>query len=158
MISEIRRKLVHKLISLADAMRMLREESGDDLTEIRKRWLDYELNGYPEFNGLIEQAPFDVPEYRRVAAQFFARTASGIWADVSDTKIAEVAGFCPVPIAIVEDIVANPLNETIDIQLGELLENTPVAMKVHRSQLVKVDEFVRNLLVNLLDELSTAGH
>jgi hypothetical protein len=153
-LGEIRRRLVHKVISLADAMRMLKEEGGQALTDIRQRWLDYELNGYPEFNGLIEKAPFDVPEYRRVAAQFFARTPSGIWADVSDTKIAEVAGFCPVPIAIVEDVVANPLNETVDIQLGELLENTPVAMRVHRAQLVKIDESVRNLLINLLDELT----
>jgi hypothetical protein len=150
----IRRRLVHKLISLADAMRMMREEGGEELTEIRQRWLDHELNGYPEFNGLLNAAPFDLPEYRRVAAQYFAQTPSGIWADVSDTKIAEIAGFCPVPIRLIEDIVGNPLNEHVDIQLGELLEGTPVAMRVHRAQLVKIDESVRNLLVNLLDELA----
>lgn len=138
-------------------MRMMREEDGGALTEIRKRWLDYELNGYPEYNGLIEQAPFDVPEYRRVAATYFARTASGVWADVSDTRIADIAGFCPVAIGIIEDLVSNPLNETVDIQLGELIQDTPVAMRVHRTQLVKIDESVRNLLINLLDELSAAN-
>lgn len=135
-------------------MRMLREEAQGELTDIRSRWLDHELSGYPEHSGLIEKAPFDVPEYRLVSAQYFARTASGVWADVSDTKIAEVAGFCPVPIGVIEDVVANPLNETVDIQLGNLLQNTPVAMRVHRSQLVKIDESVRNLLVKLLDELA----
>lgn len=153
-LTEIRRRLVHKLISLADAMRMLREEARDQLTDIRLRWLDYELNGYPFYGGLISRQPFDVPEYRRINGQYFAKTASGIWADVSDTKIAEVAGFLPVPIRVIEDIVANPLNETVEVQLGEVLENTPVAVRLHRSQLVTIDESVRNTLISLLDELT----
>jgi hypothetical protein len=151
---EIRRRLVHKTISLADAMRMMREEAREKLTDIRLRWLDYELNGYPMIGGLITAQPFDVPEYRRVNGQYFARTPSGLWADVSDTKIAEIAGFVPVPIAVIEDIAANPLNEAVDIQLGELLENTPVAIRLHRSQLVTIDESVRNTLISLLDELT----
>ena len=113
------------------------------------------MNGYPLIGGLITLQPFDVPEYRRITGQYFARTQSGIWADVTDTKIAEVAGFLPVPIGVIEDIVANPLNEMVDVQLGELLENTPVAVRLHRSQLVTVDESVRNTLVSLLDELTT---
>lgn len=153
-LSDIKRRLVHKNISLADAMRMLKAEGRDSLTDIRMRWIDYELTGYPLSGGLISAQPFDVPEYRRIAGTYFARTQSGIWVDVSDTKIAEVAGFLPVPIGIIEDIVANPLNEMVDVQLGELLENTPVAIRLHRSQLVTVDESVRNLLLSLLDELT----
>lgn len=153
-LSLIRKRLVHKDISLADAIRMFREEARQDLTDIRLRWLDYELNGYPMVSGLINEAPFDVPEYRRVAGQYFARTASGVWADVSDTKIEEIAGFLPVPIGVIEDIVANPLNEMVDVQLGELIANTPVAVRLHRTQLVKVDESVRNTLINLMDELA----
>lgn len=154
MLSAIRRRLVHKNISLADAMRMLKEEGRELLTEIRLRWVDHELNGYPLHGGLISNQPFDVPEYRRVNGQYFARTASGLWADVTDTKIAEVAGFLPVPIGIIEDLVANPLNELVEVQLGELLENTPVLVRLHRSQLVTIDEAVRNLLISLLDELT----
>lgn len=154
MLSEIRRRLVHKNISLADAMRMIKEEARDRLTDIRRHWLDYELNGYPMIKGLITAQPFDVPEYRRVNATYFARTPSGLWADVSDTKISEIASFIPVPIGVIEDLVANPLNELIDVQLGELLENTPIAIRLHRSQLVNIDESVRNTLVTLLDELS----
>jgi hypothetical protein len=153
-LSEIRRRLVHKKVSLADAMRMMKEEGRDSLTEIRLRWLDYELNGFPMVPGLITAQPFDVPEYRRVNGTYFARTQSGIWADVSDTKIADIASFVPVPIGVIEDLVANPLNELVDIQLGELLENTPVAIRLHRSQLVNIDESVRNTLVSLLDELT----
>lgn len=153
-LSFIRKRLVHKDISLADAIRMFREEAREELTDIRLRWLDYELNGYPMVSGLIKEAPFDVPEYRRVAGQYFARTASGVWADVSDTKIEEIAGFLPVPIGVIEDIVANPLNAMVDVQLGELIANTPVAVRLHRTQLVKVDESVRNTLINLMDELA----
>jgi hypothetical protein len=90
-----------------------------------------------------------------VSGLFFARTQSGVWADVSDTKIGEVASFLPVPIGVIEDIVANPLNEAVDVQLGEILPNTPVAMRLHRSQLVTIDESVRNTLVSLLDELTS---
>src|SRR5579883_587762 len=122
-LANIRKLLVHKAISLADALRMMREDARPKLSDIRLRWIDYELNGYPMPGGLVESFPFDLPEYRMVAAQYFARTASGIWADVSDTKISEVAGFCPVPIREIEDVVANPLNEMVEIQLGELLEN-----------------------------------
>lgn len=154
MLSEIRRRLVHKKISLADTMRLLKEEGREKLTDIRLRWLDYELNGYPMVPGLITSQPFDVPEYRRVNGTYFARTPSGLWADVSDTKIAEIASFVPVPIGVIEDLAANPLNELIDIQLGELLENTPIAVRLHRSQLVSIDESVRNMLVSLLDELA----
>jgi hypothetical protein len=155
-LADIRRRLVHKNISLADTMRMLREEGRGMLTEIRLRWLDYELNGYPLAAGGLLKSNFDVPEYRRVSGLFFARTQSGVWADVSDTKIGEVASFLPVPIGVIEDIVANPLNEAVDVQLGEILPNTPVAMRLHRSQLVTIDESVRNTLVSLLDELATA--
>lgn len=154
MLSAIRRRLVHKNISLADAMRMLKEEGRHEVTDIRRRWLELELNGYPLSGGLIDQQPFDVPEYRRVNGTYFAKIPSGLWVDVSDTKIAEVAGFLPVPIGIIEDLVANPLNELVDVQLGELLENTPVAIRLHRSQLVTIDEAVRNLLISLLDELT----
>jgi hypothetical protein len=153
-LSEIRRRLVHKKISLADAMRMMKEEGRERLTDIRLRWLDYELNGFPMVPGLIDAQPFDVPEYRRVNGTYFARTPSGVWADVSDTKIADIASFVPVPIGVIEDLVANPLNELVDIQLGELLENMPVAIRLHRSQLVSIDESVRNTLISLLDELT----
>lgn len=135
-------------------MRMLREEAGDHLTEYRLKWLDHELNGYEMVPGLISDQPFDVPEYRRVNGTYFAQTKSGLWADVSDTKISEIASFVPVPIAVIEDIVNNPLNELVDIQLGELLENTPIVIQLHRSQLLTIDEAVRNTLINLLDELT----
>jgi hypothetical protein len=153
-LSEIRRRLVHRKISLADAMRMIKEEGRERLTDIRLRWLEYELTGFPMVPGLIEAQPFDVPEYRRVNGTYFARTPSGVWADVSDTKNAHIASFLPVPIGIIEDLVANPLNEEVDIQLGELIPNTPVAIRLHRSQLVNIDESVRNTLVSLLDEVT----
>jgi hypothetical protein len=133
-------------------MRLTREAAKDVLTDIRMRWLDHELNGYPQA-GLLSKTSWDLPEYRKIIGQYFARTPSGLWADVSDTQIAEVAGFCAVPIGIIEDLVANPQNELVELQLGELLPETPVAVRLHRSQLVQIDETARNRLIDLLGEL-----
>jgi hypothetical protein len=155
MLNDIKRQLLHKEISLADAMRLAREEGKDVLTDIRKRWLDYELTGYPLVSGLISQAPFDVPEYRKVSGQYFARTPSGLWADVTDTQISEVAGFCAVPIGVIEDVTANPQNELVELSLGNILPETPVTMRIHRRQLDQIDESVRNRFIDLLSELET---
>lgn len=155
MLDDIKRRLLNREITLAEAIERVRTEAVNQLTDIRLRWLESELNGYPARKKVLEESSLHEPEYRKLQGRYLAQLSTGEWVDVSDTNLGDYPGFLGVGIATIEDVVRSKGNQEIDLPLGEIIPGTPFRLRIHRDQLSNIDESVRSRLIDLIDEIQS---
>lgn len=153
MLEDIKSRLQQRKMTLTEAIERIRFDAASELTDIRLRWLDNELKGYPPRRQKLAESSLHEPEYRKLRGTYFAQLSTGEWVDVSDTNLGDYPGFLSVSIAVIEDVLRNRKEQEIDLPLGEIIEGTQFRLRINRDQLAQIDESLRNRLVDLIDEI-----
>lgn len=151
MLEDVRESLLDRSMPLKRAIERIRDEAGGNLTDIRLRWLQNELTGYPKRELDIAESSLHEPQYRKLLGTYLAQVPSGEWVDVSDTNIGDYPAFLGFGIGAIEEFLQKAEEEWYDLSI--VVKGIPFKLRIRRDQLVNIGESVRSRLIDLIDEL-----